>query len=569
MSELSPSIWLLPLYLLCITASAAPYIDSDDDYIPDSIETNTGYSPIFIDDHNFLDADSDGYSNVIEFQAGSNIVSADSTPPMMVPRYFNFDNGLAPDDLFFADDIWSFEEASEDQYQLTSSNYEDDNYDHRVSFYSYMDSPSIVQFQLTSSENNIQDVRLRGEGYAVQKPADGNGIYQFYFEGRDWYYNSQPHFIRLDITRSPSNIGSLILKDIAVFPDSDEDYLSDNSDNCPLVPNADQEDINDNGIGDICESTDFDLDGDSIADSVDNCLGVSNYSQSDIDDDTQGDKCDTDIDGDYLTNELEKALGYSPYIHSSDDSQYYQRNNDYDGDTIPDRVEYALQTNPLVFDEPGEEIELLPYFALGNINASLLENGSDFYAHHSIKPTEENGRFICNNICFPTPELLVVKAELRTDGIYWIAYQYTDEDEARPMSDFKAWPTRLKVGEMYQPSGTYIREDGTGSPYSATPYTIKGKTVFSFGGVEYDAIQILYDSDPSPVQVTFAKGLGLVKLEALIIDREWNLTSAEVVSLHDGSPYVEPSNKKSGGTMAFLLLLVLLLIRRDFIHSNT
>ncbi len=36
-------------------------------------------------------------------------------------------------------------------------------------------------------------------------------------------------------------------------PDSDDDTIPDGTDNCPLVPNTDQTDTNDNGIGDACE----------------------------------------------------------------------------------------------------------------------------------------------------------------------------------------------------------------------------------------------------------------------------------------------------------------------------
>lgn len=37
-------------------------------------------------------------------------------------------------------------------------------------------------------------------------------------------------------------------------PDSDSDLIGDSCDNCPLEPNTDQNDINQNGVGDACDN---------------------------------------------------------------------------------------------------------------------------------------------------------------------------------------------------------------------------------------------------------------------------------------------------------------------------
>ena len=113
--------------------------------------------------------------------------------------------------------------------------------------------------------------------------------------------------------------------------DSDDDGVPDNSDNCKVIPNPDQADIDDDGIGNACESCSGDLDddgwlsandvgtlvsqllpyassyywvecladsdGDGIEDSIDNCPDIPNADQADSDGDGLGDACDNEPEG--------------------------------------------------------------------------------------------------------------------------------------------------------------------------------------------------------------------------------------------------------------------------------
>ena len=48
-------------------------------------------------------------------------------------------------------------------------------------------------------------------------------------------------------------IGTLIADPEARGPDTDGDRISDAQDNCPTIPNRDQQDSNGNGRGDACD----------------------------------------------------------------------------------------------------------------------------------------------------------------------------------------------------------------------------------------------------------------------------------------------------------------------------
>lgn len=98
----------------------------------------------------------------------------------------------------------------------------------------------------------------------------------------------------------------------------------------------------------------LDADGDGYNHDTDNCRLVSNPTQADLDGDGIGDACDDDIDGDGLSNAQEAALGTNP------------RNPDTDGDGLTDGAEVnTYGTNPLLADTDGDGLsdgaEVLTY----------------------------------------------------------------------------------------------------------------------------------------------------------------------------------------------------------------
>ena len=119
--------------------------------------------------------------------------------------------------------------------------------------------------------------------------------------------------------------------------DIDSDGIPDDEDNCPDYSNPDQEDNENDGLGDVCDSDD---DNDAIGDIQDNCpytpngyfgtcvrgdmgmLCISDYGcgdggfcsmrQEDTDGDGLGDVCDPDMDGDGISNNQDDCP-FDPY----------------------------------------------------------------------------------------------------------------------------------------------------------------------------------------------------------------------------------------------------------------
>jgi hypothetical protein len=101
--------------------------------------------------------------------------------------------------------------------------------------------------------------------------------------------------------------------------DSDGDGVADVNDNCPNLFNPCQENVDGDGMGDVCDpdidndgilnATDncayaynpnqLDSDGDSLGNVCDNCPNSANSNQSDVDNDGIGDACDACTDTDH------------------------------------------------------------------------------------------------------------------------------------------------------------------------------------------------------------------------------------------------------------------------------
>ncbi|TLU65287.1 PHB depolymerase family esterase [Thalassotalea litorea] len=107
--------------------------------------------------------------------------------------------------------------------------------------------------------------------------------------------------------------------------DSDGDGVADSLDNCPNAANANQADNDNDGIGNVCDSTPdgniLDADNDGVNDSIDNCPNTANADQADNDNDGIGNVCDATPDGtiaDADSDGIEDALDNCPLIANAD-----------------------------------------------------------------------------------------------------------------------------------------------------------------------------------------------------------------------------------------------------------
>lgn len=109
--------------------------------------------------------------------------------------------------------------------------------------------------------------------------------------------------------------------------DADSDGVRDADDNCVNDANPNQADIDNDGLGDACDSqNDIDTDGDGVADIHDNCPSIANASQADSDQDQIGDACDADQAGDADGDEIADSVDNCPNVANAD-----QADTDDDG----------------------------------------------------------------------------------------------------------------------------------------------------------------------------------------------------------------------------------------------
>jgi Zn-dependent metalloprotease len=138
------------------------------------------------------------------------------------------------------------------------------------------------------------------------------------------------------------------------FEDDDQDLVPNDSDNCPVIPNPLQENLDADNWGDACDG---DMDNDTVNNWHDNCPRASNKNQNDKSGDGVGDACDN-TDGDAFGDSADLC----PYDASSNldfdfDKIGDECDDDDDGDQAWDEIDNCLRLpNPDQLDADGDDV---------------------------------------------------------------------------------------------------------------------------------------------------------------------------------------------------------------------
>jgi len=152
--------------------------------------------------------------------------------------------------------------------------------------------------------------------------------------------------------------------DVAGVTDPNPNDCTAGPDNCRLVSNSNQKDIDLDGFGDLC----------------DNCASVANPGQENTDGDLQGDACDADIDDDLRLNEVDncKLVTNFSQIDTNQDGYGNRCDADFDNNGGVGGSDFSLFRSHfgLASGNPGfdPDIDLDSNGSIGGSDFSLLRS---------------------------------------------------------------------------------------------------------------------------------------------------------------------------------------------------
>ncbi|XP_078355791.1 cartilage oligomeric matrix protein-like, partial [Oculina patagonica] len=273
-------------------------------------------------------------------------------------------------------------------------------------------------------------------------------------------------------------------------------------DNCINIPNTGQEDMNNDGAGDMCEQDSDgdryiddrdncpgvynryqkDKDGDKVGDDCDNCPDIPNRDQKDMDGDEIGDVCDTDADGDGLRNVFDNCPlvpnrkqtnndgdGFGDACDNCPSTTNHDQNDkdgdgwgdacdsdrDYDNDGIEDKFDNCLsQANPEQLDtdqdglgdpcdsdDDGDGVADYRDNCRLVFNVDQKQTRSDTFGDACIDDFDGDGVHDKDDVCPANPQIT------RTD---FSVYRTLAIDAAGSEQDKPLWKVSKKGNEIHQ-----------------------------------------------------------------------------------------------------------------------
>jgi hypothetical protein len=200
------------------------------------------------------------------------------------------------------------------------------------------------------TNNAVEAIAIVGNRLFV---GTGEGVFEWFPEKEEWSLIEQTQSLSISSLSFIDNqlfIGTtqsglfrmFILIDENL--DSDGDLIEDGVDNCPLVQNATQLNLDGDSFGDACDD---DIDGDNITNTEDS-FPYNEAEWADNDLDGIGDNADYDDDNDGMPDVYEETVGLNPLVADA--------NADTDGDGLSNLEEFEYGTDPLNADSDGDGI---------------------------------------------------------------------------------------------------------------------------------------------------------------------------------------------------------------------
>ncbi len=240
--------------------------------------------------------------------------------------------------------------------------------------------------------------------------------------------------------------------------DSDADGFNDAVDNCPAISNADQADLDQDGIGDLCDS---DIDGDAMPNDWETLYGLNPADAGDA---------TTSADGDSWSNLEEFLAGTDPTNADSDNDGY---NDDIDAFPL-DENEWLDSDG----DGIGNNADPTPYPSAGNL---ALTTASEVIAENEVSIT------------------LTVE---RSNGSYGaVSVDYATQDgSATAGVDYQAATGTLSFadGEISQTISITILDDATYESDETFTLTLSNPQGGVTLGAQVSSEITINDDDPAP-----------------------------------------------------------------------